>query len=274
MKKYEDQTERDGYIAADMPFILRLDGHKFNTFTRAFQHPYDTRLAEAMIGTTKDLFRTMTSASCAYVASDEISLFFPAAVDEAKGKGLPADLQTLVSFRGRLQKTASLCAGLASARFNARLRDLCSGADGQEVDAGVVEAVARSDAHFDCRACSLPSYSEAAAYIVWRADDCVRNSKMMLAQAHMTPAELHGVPSDVAVATLLDRSGIDWKAQPEAFRFGTTLKFEQYNINGWNPREQCATAAVRRRLKQKTINWQTWHESDIERVIFAPLWPE
>ena len=42
MKRYEERTT-SSKIARNEPFIIRLDGHKFSTFTRPFQKPFDER---------------------------------------------------------------------------------------------------------------------------------------------------------------------------------------------------------------------------------------
>lgn len=46
---------------------------------------------------------------------------------------------------------------------------------------------------FDARAFTLPDRDEARNYLLWRQQDARRNAIAMLATAHFTPEELHGV---------------------------------------------------------------------------------
>jgi tRNA(His) 5'-end guanylyltransferase len=44
MKQYEQNSPLNE-LRIDQPFIIRLDGHKFSTFTRCFKKPFDERSA-------------------------------------------------------------------------------------------------------------------------------------------------------------------------------------------------------------------------------------
>ena len=111
MKRYEERTT-SSKIARNEPFIIRLDGHKFSTFTRPFQKPFDERcmwgrrerrregerrrgrekgeeekerreglivvlVAAAMLKAAEQLLLHFNATSV-YTCSDEITLVFPA----------------------------------------------------------------------------------------------------------------------------------------------------------------------------------------------------
>jgi tRNA(His) guanylyltransferase len=77
----------DFEVPATQPFVIRLDGVAFSTFTKGLPRPFDFRLTDAMVSTTVDLL-TKFNATMAYTQSDEISLVFPAQM----GPLVPLDL--------------------------------------------------------------------------------------------------------------------------------------------------------------------------------------
>ena len=43
MKSLEHSSRGLVYVPKELPFIVRLDGHKFSTFTKGFDKPFDLR---------------------------------------------------------------------------------------------------------------------------------------------------------------------------------------------------------------------------------------
>ncbi|KAJ1558252.1 hypothetical protein HK405_014075, partial [Cladochytrium tenue] len=76
IKKYEAAV--DAAIPPDHPFVIRLDGVAFSTFTAGMIKPFDSRLKDAMVDVAADLVNKFVPAM-AYHHSDEISLVFLAA---------------------------------------------------------------------------------------------------------------------------------------------------------------------------------------------------
>lgn len=109
MKQYEDAVDAVT-LHPQRPYIVRLDGRAFGTFTSYFKKPFDERITHAMMETAIHLLREF-SANAAYVVSDEISLFF--FPDREKEDEQPIE----PLFGGRPQKIASVMAGKASVRF-------------------------------------------------------------------------------------------------------------------------------------------------------------
>ena len=253
MKQYEAET-CNAKVDTSRPCVVRLDGHwcvvrrantqhqwppgahshsrltphsrSFHTYTKGFRRPYDTRINAAMVATATDLLERF-GAVTAYTESDEISLVWPPAA---------AHGVQLLPFNGRVQKVVSVTAGDASARFNKHM--LAQTFDPQ-TEAALIARVEASEAHFDARVFSLPSTERLHGYMRWRAlQDCRRNSISMLAQAHFSPAQLHGVEARTMLRMLLEDKGVDWLAQPAFFRYGSYVKKEEFTKQAFNPKTQ------------------------------------
>jgi tRNA(His) guanylyltransferase len=101
---------------------MRLDGHKFSSYTKTFKRPFDERsthiffacayilVSSVMSSVATDLLQYF-NASAAYTCSDEITLIFPYYP--------PTETETVpeLPFGGKIQKLCSLGAGYASALF-------------------------------------------------------------------------------------------------------------------------------------------------------------
>ncbi|KAI9208323.1 tRNAHis guanylyltransferase-domain-containing protein [Polychytrium aggregatum] len=64
-------------VPAHHALVVRLDGCGFSKFTRGLVKPYDQRLTDVMVQTSKDMISKF-NCSLVYTQSDEISLVFPA----------------------------------------------------------------------------------------------------------------------------------------------------------------------------------------------------
>ncbi len=167
-------------LALTQPVLVRLDGHSFSRLTKNFHKPYDGRVFEAMLRTAADLVHHLNP-DAAYTQSDEITLVYCNATR-------PAPLG------GKVQKIASLAAGLCSARFGCvcvclRVRarvcvcackcvlvcvDSCRRQhlrsllvdDGSPLMAQLREKA--EWAHFDARAFNVPDVTVAVENLLWR----------------------------------------------------------------------------------------------------------
>lgn len=186
--------------------IFRLDGHSFSRFVRTekLKRPFDATFSGAMKATCVALFEEHRFHK-AFVGSDEISLvWLPFSADQlTKGATLP--------FSGRTQKLVSLLAGLASVAFYKSFA-LERGAPPESLP------------HFDCRSFQVDTAEEAEEALSERQLFTLKNSRMMLAQAHFSHAELQGVSSAQAVELLRVKKGIDFNAEVDVFnRIGGVL---------------------------------------------------
>jgi hypothetical protein len=92
-------------LTPGLPVCVRIDGRAFHTFAAGLTRPYDTRLAALMVSTTRRLVEE-TNARVGYTQSDEISLVLMQESDESTPY-----------FGGRVQKTVSMLAAVASAHY-------------------------------------------------------------------------------------------------------------------------------------------------------------
>eukprot|EP01087_Luapelamoeba_hula_P013915 TRINITY_DN4012_c0_g1_i1.p1 TRINITY_DN4012_c0_g1~~TRINITY_DN4012_c0_g1_i1.p1 ORF type:complete len:513 (+),score=114.86 TRINITY_DN4012_c0_g1_i1:5-1543(+) len=200
----------------ERPFIVRLDGNSFSTFTRAFNRPFDDRVSEAMKNTTRDLMQKFSAVS-AYTCSDEITLLFPVRRDVSK-PNLPAYEHL---FNGRLVKVASIFAGVASARFNHHLSR--SKWDSSN-EAQMITAATAGFACFDARAFSIDENNCAESF-VWRILDCMRNSQSLFARRYIAEKFLTCQPNHVALQMVAEQYGAHWDtAVSEHHKYGTFFK--------------------------------------------------
>lgn len=212
-------------LRPDQPFVLRLDGHKFSTFTRHFDKPWDHRLHTAMLHTSADLLKQFHP-TAVYTESDEISMVFapPAEMDS-----------TRMLHMGSVAKILSITAGYCSARFNFHLAQQPVADD--EPCASVVRG---GTAHFDARAFHVPTPVEVLDNLLWRSYDCKRNSVLLLARTAYTNRQLHKANNAQVIARLASEAHLSWAAMPEFFKYGVLLKKHQFVKLGGDPRLQQA----------------------------------
>ena len=263
MKGYEFKTGENPVLAPGQPWIARVDGHKFSTFTRGLRRPFDPRLHRAMCLTTANLVDHF-GATTGYTQSDEITLVFPAAVDPQTPRNA-----------GRVVKLASLLAGYASVRFAyhiARAMDAVAMDKCDMVWCG--RKLADPHMYFDARLSNLPDESEVLNNILWRSvHDCQRNSVHGLGSCHFSHKQLQGVNMRDLRGRLRDEKDVDWADQPPAFRFGSFAKKQSYTIRARNPKTGLEEDATRTRLLVIPFNLGTFSEAHCE-MLFAKQWPE
>lgn len=193
MKAYE-AVETERRLDPGLPIYARIDGRAFSTFTRGMERPFDLRMTEAMIETTRFLVEK-SHARIGYTQSDEISIVWLAA------------LESDTFFSGKIQKMVSVLASMAAAKF-----------------ATVIPAeFAGRLPHFDCRVFQLPSRDEAANVFLWRAMDARKNAISMVAQSEFSPRALFKKRQADMLAMLADR-GIEFEGFPAAFTRGTFVR--------------------------------------------------
>jgi tRNA(His) guanylyltransferase len=97
-------------IPPETPFLTRLDGWRFKKLSKAInaEKPFDEKFAKCLVSSGKVLFIKGFNPALIYVASDELNVLF---------------LNTF-PFRGRVEKTDSVLAGIVSNAFSLRLQKL------------------------------------------------------------------------------------------------------------------------------------------------------
>jgi len=259
MKEYE--AVLSSRVDTAFPYIVRLDGHKFSSFTRPFKKPFDVRIHNAMRQTLIELldqFRPCTGFTC----SDEITLVFPVLPNEKTG-----ELRSHADFDAKVQKITTLSAGFASVCFYKALKNEKFEAEEQSL----VEHIERTKPHFDARVFNVPSNVELVNNLLWRASwDFRRNSISTLAQAHFSSKQLHGKNTKVQMEMLNDK-GIHWESQPDWYKWGVFAKKEKYLKESDVKGEK--VTSVRTRITVKSFEMARKYEKKQEDWIVSKYWP-
>ena len=201
-EKYEDPETSRKFLTM-LPVYARIDGRGFSKFTKGMERPYDERMINAMVATTKYLV-DQTNAILGFAQSDEISLlwYYPGYKSE-------------MMFDRKIQKITSVLAGMATAAFHISLRDNFP---------ENYRALQEKMPHFDARAFSLPNLDEAANAILWRTIDASKNSVSMAAHHYFSHKSLQGVNSADMQERLFQEVGINYNDHPSRFKQGTFVR--------------------------------------------------
>lgn len=170
--------------------LVRCDGRSFHTYLRGCQKPFDEQFIADMDAVAEALCAEISGAVFAYTQSDEISIL----VTDF------ATIQTQPWFDGVVAKLLSVSASLATAVLNERRPG--------------------KRALFDARVFTISDPVEVANYFLWRQRDAVRNSISMAAQAHFSPARLHGVNGGGMQELLFTEAGVNWNDYPDGCKRG------------------------------------------------------
>lgn len=198
MKLYES-AETGRRTLPLLPVLARLDGRGFSKFTKGLQRPFDPRLSQLMIDTTRFLVE-QSDARVGYTQSDEITLLWHA--DSTK---------QAIFFDGRIQKIVSTLASLATLRFNRALTSTLGPEYAERLPV------------FDCRVWTVPNRSEAVNAFVHREHDATKNSISMAARAHFSHQKVMGL-SGSKMQELLHSQGVNWNDYPSFFKRGTYIQ--------------------------------------------------
>lgn len=204
-------------IRVDAPFIARLDGWAFHTFTRdmKYEKPFDERLMFRFVRAARAFFEAF-SPSLAYQFSDEISFVFfePTIFD-------------------RIEKLDSLMPSYFSSAFS---------------EPG-------SPASFDCRIVPVGGEEDVADYLRWRQAECKRNflngwGVRMVADADkLSPARaaksLKGLGGREITEACKER-GFDTRYAPLWQQDGVVIHMAHYVKEGFNPITKESVLADRR----------------------------
>lgn len=198
MKAYEAHDSGRRFLPM-LPVYARIDGRCFSSFTRGMERPYDQRMINAVVQTTKMLVGE-THARIGYTQSDEISLVWHA-----------ESYDSAIFFDGKILKMTSVLASLATAFFTASLPD-CDLSD-----------YAKRMPHFDCRVMQFPSRIEATNMMLWRELDATKNAVSMAARAVYSHKALDH-KNGAEMQEMLFAKGINFIDYPAQFKRGTWVR--------------------------------------------------
>ncbi len=197
MKAYESQTSGINLIPR-IPVIARLDGKGFSKFTKGLKRPYDERLSNLMVETTKYLVKE-TNANCGYTQSDEITLMW-----------YTDKIDSSTYFNGRLFKMLTDLSAMASVFFNRKLSEY-------------LPEKADKMPRFDARVYNVPTLDEAVNSFLWRELDATKNSISMAAQAYYSHGQLMNKTGSEKQEMLFQK-GVNWNDYPAFFKRGTYIQ--------------------------------------------------
>ena len=198
MKEYEAQ-EAQRRLIPRLPVLARLDGRSFSNFTRGLHRPYDGRLHQLMVATTRHLVEE-TGALIGYTQSDEISLVL------MQGEAHNSQIW----FAGKVQKMVSQMAAQASAFFNVHLP-------------GVLPEKVGQLPTFDCRVWNAPNEDEAVNTLLWRELDATKNSVSMAARHYYSHKDMED-KGRADQMEMLHAKGVNWNDYPDWFKRGSYLR--------------------------------------------------
>lgn len=212
MKEYE--AAYDATMMRRVPVVVRLDGKGFSRLTKRLklEKPFDGRFLDMMADTMLSVASQVEGCVIGYTQSDEISLVL------VNNQSLDAQPY----FGNRVQKVASITASMATARFNRRLVRLLGDT---EVDA---------EAYFDSRVFTVPDPVEAMNALIWRQQDCVRNSILSAAYYEIGKVKgrktaqkmMHGLNTSKLQELMFQELGLNWSTRysPELKRGTVTYR--------------------------------------------------
>jgi tRNA(His) guanylyltransferase len=203
MKLYEGMEAARRFMPR-LPIVARMDGRGFSKFTKGMLRPYDQRMQEAMLNTTKRLMEE-THACMGYTQSDEITLAWYA-----------TGARERIWFDGRVAKMTSQTAALATIYFY------------EEVLKLMPEFAPRLPT-FDSRVWVCPTLEEAANAFLWRERDATKNSVSMAASSVYSHNELYRKTTNQQKDMLMEK-GINWNNYSSVFKRGAF--FQRKTVEG------------------------------------------
>lgn len=201
MKTYEMASRT--YLTRRTPVIIRADGCHFHTFTRGFAKPFDEFFSMAMIDTMKDLCENIQNVVLGYTQSDEITLV----MCDYK------NIDTSAWFDNQVQKICSVTAALTTLFFRKNFVKQLNNWIGDSIeDKSFLEKYYRAldkGAYFDARCFNIPK-EEVCNNLIWRQQDCERNSIQSLAQSLYPHKELQGLNCKQLQDKMFTEKNINW----------------------------------------------------------------
>lgn len=245
-KQYEAVNDR--ILVPKMPFIIRVDGKAFHTYTRGFVKPFDEIMCKTMIETTKKLCEEIPGAVIGYTQSDEITIVCKY-TDRIKSQAW---------FNGRVRKIETIAASKATKWFNKifneKVQEYIENFEGTEQYKHNLKMLYNKKigmAEFDARAFNVPEW-DCINNVIWRQQDAIRNSVEAVGHANFSTKQLHKVNCDEIKEKLLKEKGIDWEND-----------FTPYQKYG----AFCYQTTITRKIHGNTVNRNIWCCDPNEKYI-------
>ena len=209
--------------------LVMVDGKSFSHLVKnKFQKPFDDEFIRMMNETAEYVCKNVQGCKFAYVQSDEISFVL-------------TDFDTPTTdafFSNRLSKMQSIIASLATAKFNQLM--MCYQLNKHTYDEDEIGLFGSNDClrliensqlyQFDCKCWNVPTYNDVFAWLLYRQNDCLKNSKQQTAQTYLPHEKLLGMNTDEQIALLKETKGIDWTLFPNDRKYGRFIWKEEVQL--------------------------------------------
>lgn len=214
------------YIDPKLPWMVRLDGHKFSGFTSKFKRPFDDRVHNCMVAACRALLIEFQP-SMAFTCSDEITLIFPSFESTITKPETGEDNRGMTMFYGgRIVKIATLMSSLAGIAFD---REMQKQVFDEATEAKLIENVKNKVPFFDARVFNVPNAWDIVSNLIWRSHyDYRRNSISQYARQYYSTKQMHKINSHQLVEMMKTEHGFDWHQSPPRYRFGVMLKRQNF----------------------------------------------
>lgn len=247
-KAYEAVNDR--ILVPKMPFIIRVGGKAFHTYTRGFVKPFDNIMGITMIEVTKKLCEEIPGAVLGYTQSDEITIvckYTDRIVSQAW-------------FNGRVRKIETIAASKATKWFNKifseKVHDYIENFEGTKEYKNTLRLFYNKKigmAEFDARVFNIPEW-DCINNVIWRQQDATRNSVEAVGHANFSTKELHKVNCDGIKEMLLKQKNINWESD-----------FTPYQKYG----AFCYKIKETKKVKDKTVERTLWYCNPYEEYIIT-----
>lgn len=202
--------------------VMRLDGRSFSKFCKRFKKPFDDDFVRMMNESAKYVAENVQGCKIGFVQSDEMT-FILTDFD---------DISTTAWFDGNIQKMCSISASFASTKFLQLLLDYeisKIGIDnGSKIDPMIPKKeirriiMSQKLLEFDSRVYTISDRSEVFNTLLWRQQDCTRNSVSMVAQSLYSHKELEG-KNNSAKQEMIFQKGQNWDKYPVGVKRGRVI---------------------------------------------------
>jgi tRNA(His) guanylyltransferase len=248
MKSYEEANR--SYLTPRTPIAIRVDGKAFHTFTKGLTRPFDDSFEECMLYTLSNLVENIQGCMIGYQQSDEITLILQNYYS----------YDTSAWFDGQIEKIVSTSSSLATYFFNKRRENFRSDVLTSDMTGKVsnfLNVTKNRIAVFDSRAFSLPK-EEVLNNLIWRQNDCERNSVLNVAQSKYSQKQLQNKSCEELKEMLLKDFSYDWdKDTPVIYKYGALY------LNG--PKDVSEVGLAPSSVKFSTLNKD---KNTIKDIVF------
>ena len=202
MEYYKSLT--DYRLMPNSYVICHVDGKNFSKKVKKFfKLPFDDKFLLMMNEAAKYACKNIQGCKMAYVQSDEITFIITDFEKE----------QSDSYYSYRLCKMQARISSFVTSKFQ---QLFCANYPDRVLDD-------RYLFQFDCKCFVVPEYNDVFAWLKYRQNDCIRNSKNQVARTYCTHKELTNKTSDEQIKYLKEKKGIDWNNFCDSEKYGRII---------------------------------------------------